>query len=533
MKYFLYCRKSTEAEDRQILSLESQRIEMERLAAAWKLDIIETFEEAKSAKAPGRPVFSAMLDRITKGEAQGIIAWHPDRLARNAADGGQIIQLLDVGRLKDLKFATAAFDNTPQGKLMLSVLLGFAKYYTDALSENVRRGLRTKAEKGWRPSKPPIGYLTDHETKLTVPDLERFPLVEQMWRLMLSGAHSPSSILDIATNQWGLRTRKRRKSGGYFLSLSTIYAIFSNPFYAGAFRWDDRLLPGKHKPMISLDQFDQVQKLLGRPGAARPKSKRHFAYTGAIRCGACGLSVTAEEKTKPTGKTYVYYHCTKRRGTKLCRQPYVVLADLERDIEAFLNSLSIGDECLKALRQSFAEYSRRTKPDMDAERRSVNAGIDACSTELEELTRLRIRHLVSDENFLKHHSELERNRLALLQRREKLSQEAEGLEPDDLLGEFLNRATDYFRSGDVSLKRLILETTGSNFQLKDRILSIEARKPFVRWSQPTQVSELCGFVKDVRTLTALRDRDFIEILENIQTINAKVLANSTPLAKAA
>src|ERR1700743_2661195 len=98
MKCFLYCRKSTESEDRQVLSIDSQRRELERqLAAQSDVELVAVFEESKSAKSPGRPVFNQMVARIEKGEAEAIAAWAPDRLARNSIDGGRIVYLLDRG----------------------------------------------------------------------------------------------------------------------------------------------------------------------------------------------------------------------------------------------------------------------------------------------------------------------------------------------------------------------------------------------------------------------------------------------------
>src|SRR5207249_2782245 len=105
------------------------------------------------------------------------------------------------------------------------------------------------------------------------------------------------------------------------ISLSAVYKILTNRFYAGILEREGKIFPGKHQPMVTIDEFEEVEKLLGRPGRPRAKD-REFAYTGMIRCGECGFSVTAEEKTNRYGYHYTYYHCSKRRLDFHCGQPY-------------------------------------------------------------------------------------------------------------------------------------------------------------------------------------------------------------------
>ncbi len=158
-RYFLYARKSTEEDDRQILSIESQLTELREFARKEGPTVAHEFTESMSAKMPGRPVFNRMMELAERQGPPGLLAWHPDRLARNSVDGGRSVYLLDTGKLSSLEFPTFWFENTSQGKFMLTTAFGQSKYYVDNLIETIWRGIRQKLRWGELPGKPPIGDL--------------------------------------------------------------------------------------------------------------------------------------------------------------------------------------------------------------------------------------------------------------------------------------------------------------------------------------------------------------------------------------
>jgi len=189
-KFFIYARKSIDSEDRQVRSIGDQISELQELAKKENLEIVDTIVEKQTAKKPGRPLFAEMLKKLEAGEAVGILAWHPDRLARNSVDGGQIIYLVDTGVIKELKFPTFWFDPTPQGKFMLSIAFGQSKYYVDNLSENIKRGHRQKLKNGLWPQMAPLGYLNDKKTKLVYVDKEKAPFIKKAFEAYATGNYT-------------------------------------------------------------------------------------------------------------------------------------------------------------------------------------------------------------------------------------------------------------------------------------------------------------------------------------------------------
>ncbi|MBR5939448.1 recombinase family protein [Candidatus Saccharibacteria bacterium] len=180
-KLILYARKSTDTEDKQVLSIDAQLTELRKFARDNNLVVIDEMVEKKTAKMPGRPVFNSLLSRIKNGEATGILAWHPDRLARNSVDGGEIVYLIDTGVITKLVFPAFWFEPTPQGKFMLNMAFGQSKYYVDSLSENTKRGLREKVRRGIYPGLAPLGYLNDHRTKTIVVDQQFANIVREAY----------------------------------------------------------------------------------------------------------------------------------------------------------------------------------------------------------------------------------------------------------------------------------------------------------------------------------------------------------------
>lgn len=516
--YLIYCRKSTESEDRQVLSIESQIQEMKALAHGRGIPVAGLLLESRSAKKPGRPVFNNMMARIARGEVAGIICWKLDRLARNPVDGGSVIWAMEQ---HDLEIVTPSqtFSVGQDNTLLMYIEFGVAHKYINDLSKNVRRGLRAKVAKGWYPSLAPLGYLnrstrTQGERDI-IPDPERYHLVRRMWDMMLSGGYTVAEIRRIANDQWKFRTRQMQRIGGKPLSESGMYRIFTDPFYCGLFEYphgSSQWHKGRHTPMITAEEFDRVQVRLGRKGKRKP-SRHDFAFTGLIRCGECGSMITAEEKRQlicsackckfssrhrgdcprcgtlisdmkhPTALHYVYYRCLKK---KACSQPFISLKQIEAQIAMYLQKIEVPERIYPWIAACAEEIRASRHDDTKTVREAQQKAYDACITRLQNLVTLKTSPRNLDGSLLSD-EEYEQQRAIFLAEKAQLIRQLEGHhvpgQPQSLervlkTFRFASDAPVRFLATSVRNKRQILAALGSNLTLKDRILSIQADFPF-------------------------------------------------------
>lgn len=474
----IYARKSTESEDRQVLSIDSQIQELKVLALRRGIAAPVVLTESHSAKAPGRPVFNALMKRVNRGEVQSVICWKLDRLARNHLDHGAVLHALHAGKLQTIITPERTYTGDGNDRFLGNFELGMATKYIDDLRDNVRRGNRARFQRGWPNYRPPHGYLEDRANKTVIRDPQRFDQVRRMWDLALSGT-SPRQIMVIARDEMGFRTRKTARTGDHPLSSSQLYRMFANEYYAGVIRRSTgEVYAGAHEPMVTAKEFRRVQELLGRPGRERP-SKHTFAYAGLINCGRCGCLLTAERITKPSGKQYVYYRCHGKLHAGACGEKRMPEPTLDQHLLRALRGLAISPRAAAWIEKKIGPSLMTKSEQVTSARAALELARASANREADALLDLRLRGQVDDETF-------ERKRLEILDRKARLQVRLEQPEvrPEDQL-ERLQRALAFsvsaphlFEKGDGVLRRRVVETMTSNWRVKDGVPLYSAKKPF-------------------------------------------------------
>jgi site-specific DNA recombinase len=487
INYFIYARKSSEGEERQSLSIEGQLKDIQQIVKRENLTVLDIITDTASASIPyNRPGYTDMIRRIKKGEAVGIIVWHVDRLIRNELEDGEFRWMLQTGVIKSVWTPNREY-RSDDNALLISIEASMAAQYSRDLSAKVRRGNKQKYELGHPLCYAPLGYLNtkfqNHGTNYLMEDPERFSVMQKGFQMLLTGRYTVPQVV-ASLQEMGLRTRDTKHLKSAPVPLSTMYRAFTDQFYAGYFVRNGKTYKGAYKAIISLEDFDKIQLILGRKGKPKPH-KHEFPFTGFITCGSCGCAITATKKlkqTKTTGeyRTYVFYHCTKRKGKAVCSDKHYTKAN---EMETMFTT-----ELAKiTLKPVFAEWATAmikedNQHDVEMHAKLLESAIQyerKLLREVDNLLDLRIAGEITEQVYIQKKAEREQMLLRVQERRKRLELQMDDWEAQfyELL-EFTKTAVEKFNTDDIHVQKEICKLLGSNWVLQAKKLMFSRHEWF-------------------------------------------------------
>ena len=486
MKYILYCRKSTDTEDKQMLSLDSQRAELERLAEREGLEIVDVLTESRSAKEPGRPIFGSMMFRIMSGEADAILCWKIDRLTRNPVDGGQIQWLLQKGLIKSIRTFERSY-SPADNVLLMSIEQAMATQYIRELSMNVKRGNRAKLEKGEWPSYAPFGYKNDKVNKTIVVDENRAPYIRRAFELYATGGYGLNQIVEILYDE-GFRSKKGTK-----VHKNQIHHFLNNKFYLGLMNRQGKIYQGNHEPLVSKTTFDRVQEVLH--GRLRPCMQKHFySARGFLKCDLCGCMITAT-----TAKNRKYYYCTNGKGGCEAHKKYLTEDKTDKLVSTLFQKLHMDEDYILLCARSFKEEHDNRPTYEDTRPASIQRELDALLTRESRLTDSMASGVLKMDLYEEKMREIENSRVELKSQLKILESEKKATVTfEQVLDVILegNRAAKRYLEVDEVEKREMLKKLLSNASIRGE------ETAYFQFKSPYQVLALAPKIRDFEKMRA-------------------------------
>ena len=515
-KYFLYVRKSTDVEDKQVQSLNDQINVMTKKAESLWIKIVDTFSESMSAKAPWRFRFNEMVQRVQNWEARWIISWKLDRLTRNPVDTGTIQFMLQNWELDRIITNDREY-NPIDAWLLFSVETWMSNQFILDLKKNVKRWMDSKTERWVFCWKAPEWYINNKLEKTIDVNEKTFPLVRKMWDLMLTGNYQVPQVVNIANEEWWYRNKQGKK-----LVLSSMYRLFTNPFFTWDFLRKGEIKKGTHEPMITYIEFQRVQDLLWVKGLCMRGKTREFAFTGFIKCWECGASITAEEKTKTikaTGlkRSYTYYHCTKKKKWVKCSQKSLSLSKLEEQIITILSWLEILPSfkwwILDILKEDFNQDIELQEQQLD----NLYNTLRKEERKLNNLTDSLIDELISKDDYKTRKKQFKYDIENIKEQiEERNSKKNDSVEITEQVFDFAIQAVSKFNYWSLQEKKEILRGLGQNCTLLDWKFELEAFPWFI------PIKKLSSNMRENKTR--------LELIKN-STVNGITSANNVDFLK--
>ncbi|MCC7424474.1 MAG: recombinase family protein [Planctomycetaceae bacterium] len=391
----IYTRKSTEEGlQQEFNSLDAQRESAEAYIKSqqhegWTCLPTHYDDGGYSGANVDRPALKRLLADIAAGKVDTVIVYKVDRLSRSLLDFGRIMETFDKHGVSFVSVTQAFNTTSSMGRLTLNILLSFAQFEREIISERTRDKMAAARKKGkYVGGAPLLGYDIDREASKLVVNGAEATQVRTVFGLYLEHESMLTVLAELNRRVWVTKrwtTRKGKDRGGRRFDRNSLYQLLTNVAYAGKVRYHDKVYDGQHEAIVDAATFERVQTLLRKNhrsgGVTRNASGA--LLRGLLRCVPCGCSMTHSHSTK--GKTrYRYYVCNKaqRQGRQTCPSSSIPAPEIERFVVDQIRAIG-RDPALVAA--TLAEARRQVDESLEAlesERRSVEAELKLVADEM-------------------------------------------------------------------------------------------------------------------------------------------------------
>ena len=488
-KVVIYLRVSSREQKEGGFSIPSQRKLLTNYAIKNDFKIVKEFEDDETAKKAGRTSFNEMVsflkDRKNK-DINTILVEKTDRLYRNFKDYVIVDELgVTVYLVKENEIIGK--DASSHQKFIHGIKVLMAKNYIDNLSEEVRKGLKEKAESGIYPcSHPPLGYILkkrEGEKSILTIDEKNKELAKSIFEFYSTGLYSLGSLIKkIKKDGLLIQSNFPKNSKLTTLTKSTIHRILSNPVYYGNFLWNGQLYHGTHEPIVSKELWDKAQEILNRYKDKKILSKyntKPFVFKGILQCGECGRTITADRKIKPSGKKYVYYSCTKYKTN--CSQKAVNERKLDEQIIDYLNVLKIPRKVISYITEDLKQSLTLKRGTEDRVRDKLTDEKEKIEKRMDALYEDKLDNIINkdfyDRKFKEYESKIKdlENKISRYSKA-NISYYKTGAN----ILELAKKACFLYKKGNIEERQELLHFLLSNSLLTDGKLMPVYKKPFDR-----------------------------------------------------
>jgi len=351
-----YARYSSHRQGEQ--SIDGQLAEAHKYASEHELNIIhEYIDRAMTGKNDNREQFQLMLADSSKKAFQALIVWKTDRIGRNKEEIALNKYHLRKNGVK-IHYVAEFIPDTPEGIILESVIEGMAAYYSEQLSQNIRRGQRRSAAKAQSTGgNRPLGYMTGPDKRFII-DPVTAPTVKKVYELYSHGQTITQIVKHL--NEQGCRTLKGRQ-----FTQNSLRTMLKNPKYIGVYTYKDEIrIEDAIPPIIEKEVFFRVQELLkyNQKAAAHKNSVVDYLLTERLFCGKCGKMMVGFSGTSKTGDRHNYYCCTDQRK-KLCTKKAVRKAWIENLVIEYAIALVRDEKLLDFIAENTYQYYKEQNTD--------------------------------------------------------------------------------------------------------------------------------------------------------------------------